>query len=91
MKAKILLFVLILVLLLGLTACDGGSRGKKRTATSEPAAEMANPASVYCEEQGGTLEIRTGQDGGQFGVCVFDDGSECEEWAFFRGECQPGE
>jgi hypothetical protein len=22
--------------------------------------------------------------------CVFPDGSECEEWAFFRGECAPG-
>ncbi|MGC9393275.1 MAG: putative hemolysin [Anaerolineae bacterium] len=47
---------------------------------------MANPASVYCEEQGGTLDIRD-TDVGQYGVCVFADGSECEEWAFFRGEC----
>ena len=52
-------------------------------------AGLANPASVYCIEQGGTLEMREG-DEGQFGVCRFDDGSECEEWAFFRGECTPG-
>ena len=52
---------------------------------------LANPASVHCDEQGGTLDIRTGDDGGQVGYCLFDDGSECEEWAFFRGECQPGE
>lgn len=51
---------------------------------------MANPASVFCEEQGGTLEIRAGDDGGETGYCMFDDGSECEEWAFFRGECSPG-
>jgi putative hemolysin len=51
---------------------------------------MANPASVYCEEQGGTLDIRD-TDAGQYGVCVFPDGSECEEWAFFRGECSPGD
>jgi hypothetical protein len=51
---------------------------------------MPNPASVYCEQQGGRLEIREGADG-QYGVCVFDDGSECEEWAFFRGECAPGQ
>ena len=55
-----------------------------------PEAGIANPASVYCEEQGGRLEIRTDADGGQVGICVFDDGSECEEWAFFRGECAPG-
>jgi len=50
---------------------------------------LANPASVHCEEQGGNLDIRTDADGGQYGVCVFADGSECEEWAFFRGECEP--
>jgi putative hemolysin len=51
--------------------------------------QIANPASVYCTEHGGKLEIRDGQDG-QTGYCVFDDKSECEEWAFFRGECVPG-
>ena len=53
--------------------------------------QLANPASVFCEEQGGKLEIRTGEDGGQDGFCVFEDGSECEQWAFFRGECKPGQ
>lgn len=50
---------------------------------------LANPASVHCEEQGGTLDIRD-TDVGQYGACVFSDGSECEEWAFFKGECTPG-
>jgi putative hemolysin len=58
--------------------------------TAGGGADMPNPASVYCEEQGGTLEIRTGADGGQVGICVFADGSECDEWALFRGECAPG-
>ncbi len=48
---------------------------------------LANPASIYCEEQGGELEIRD-MDKGQIGICVFDD-SECEEWAYYRGECTP--
>ena len=52
-------------------------------------AGIANPASAFCIERGFKLEIRTGQDGGQHGVCVFPDGSECDEWAFFRGECGP--
>ncbi len=51
---------------------------------------MANPASTHCIEKGGQVEIRTGSDGGQIGFCVFADGSACEEWAFFRGECTPG-
>lgn len=52
---------------------------------------LANPASVHCEEQGGRLEMRRDADGGQYGVCIFDDGSECEEWAYLREECAPGE
>ncbi len=53
-------------------------------------ANMPNPASVHCIEQGGKLEIRKRPDGGEVGFCVFQDGSECEEWALFRGECKPG-
>jgi putative hemolysin len=51
---------------------------------------LPNPASVYCEEQGGKLEIRE-EEAGQRGVCIFDDGSECDEWAYYRNECQPGD
>jgi putative hemolysin len=49
--------------------------------------QVANPASVFCIENNGTIEIKTDIKGGQYGVCVFWDKSECEEWAFFRGEC----
>jgi putative hemolysin len=52
---------------------------------------MANPASVYCINQSGKLDIRSDEQGNQYGVCVFDDGSECEEWKYFRGECGMGE
>ena len=55
----------------------------------EEASGIANPASVYCEEQGGTLEMRTDDQGGVAGYCVFEDGSECDEWSHFRGECYP--
>jgi putative hemolysin len=50
---------------------------------------LPNPASVYCEQQGYMLEIRTDSVGNQVGICIFPDGSECDEWAFFRGECVP--
>jgi putative hemolysin len=58
-------------------------------ATPDESIGLANPASVYCEEQGYVLEMRT-DDNGTYGVCIFSDGSECEEWAYFRGECVPG-
>jgi len=50
---------------------------------------MPNPASLYCEQNGNILKIRTAEDGSQSGVCVFPDGSTCDEWAYFRGECGP--
>lgn len=56
-----------------------------------PQANMPNPASVYCEENGGMLEIVTASDGSQSGVCTFLDGSTCDEWAYFHGECKPGD
>jgi putative hemolysin len=82
MKCK--LFTLVLVLTAS-TLIFGGCV----TPTPEPDAGLANPASVYCEEQGYTLEARTDENG-TYGVCIFPDGSECDEWAFFRGECGPG-
>lgn len=48
---------------------------------------MANPASVFCQEQGGESKIVTAADGSQSGVCVLPYGIECDEWAYFRGEC----
>ncbi len=50
---------------------------------------MPNPASAFCEQQGYKLEIRTAPDGSQAGVCIFPDGSECDEWAYYRGDCTP--
>jgi putative hemolysin len=52
-------------------------------------ANMPNPAAAHCEQQGYKSEIRTAADGSQSGVCIFADGSECDEWAFYRGECVP--
>lgn len=77
------LTALVLVSLTIFLAACGGTNGEEQ--------KIANPASVYCEEEGGRLEIRTDADRGQVGYCLFEDGSECEEWAYYRGECQPGQ
>lgn len=47
---------------------------------------LANPASSNCVDAGYRLELRE-EKGGQAGYCIFKNGRECEEWAFFRGEC----
>ena len=56
----------------------------------EDEVKLANPASVFCAENGGKTSIRI-ENYGDVGYCLFDDGTQCEEWAYFRGECSPGE
>lgn len=46
---------------------------------------MANPASVYCTEQSGRVEIRR-EAAGDVGYCYLPDGRIVEEWAFFRAQ-----
>ena len=53
-------------------------------------AQIANPASQNCIQQGGTLSIQTRGDGGQYGICLFEDNRQCEEWALLRGDCPVG-
>ena len=78
---QILIVALMLLTLAVIAAC---------TVPPHPTVEapigMPNPASVHCADEGGKLEIRD-EAGGQVGYCIFPDGSECEEWAFYRGEC----
>jgi len=64
--------------------------GTPEATTTPPNVLIANPASENCVKKGGVVELRT-EPAGQFGVCVFPDGSRCEEWRFFREECKQGE
>lgn len=57
--------------------------------TQNGSTAIANPASVYCIQHGGIIKIITDPDGSQRGICVFPDGSQCDEWAYYRGECSP--
>lgn len=70
-----------------LAACTPRIQSPETNAADTPQANMPNPASVYCEQNGNKLEIVTAVDGSQSGVCVFPEGSTCDEWAYFRGEC----
>jgi putative hemolysin len=47
--------------------------------------EEANPASVFCVEQGGEVDIVDEADG-QVGYCVLPDGTRVDEWEYFRAE-----
>jgi putative hemolysin len=84
---KIIATVLALFLL---SSCSGVAQEENRKATQKRVG-IPNPASVKCVGDGHKLEIRTGPGGGQIGVCIDADGNECEEWAYFRGECKLSE
>lgn len=74
-------FLTLLLFFLQITSCEDR--------LSEPAVQEANPASVHClKGKGNRLDMRKDKDG-TYGVCIFPDGSECEEWTYFRGECKP--
>ena len=80
MKTKNIITLIILVLLFAvfLTSC-----GKKDDSKSG----IANPASENCVKNGGKLTI-VDEPAGQKGICTLPSGKECEEWAYFRGECK---
>jgi putative hemolysin len=85
---RILTFTFILMALTACTALQ--TQGMPDSVSTDlPQPNLPNPASVYCKENGGELEIVTAADGSQSGRCVFPDGSACDEWAYFRGECGP--
>ena len=102
-KKTIGLFLLVFFLIAALSACQSqADPGPQPTATEEelpgtvpPENEgdgedqfigMPNPASFYCQEMGYQLDMRE-TDQGTVGMCVFHDGSECEEWDFLAGRC----
>ena len=45
---------------------------------------MPNPAAVYCEEQGGTVSIVKDEEGNESGMCKLADGTEVDEWEYYR-------
>lgn len=87
MIRKTMISMLMLILTLLWASCNSDQLAAGPT----PEPSMPNPASVYCEEHGGRLELRQDASGGVAGVCIFADGSECDEWVYFRGECKPGD
>lgn len=75
---------------LWLSACGGFASSGATVVLATPKAGLANPASVFCVDKGGRINITTDASGGQVGICIFSDGSQCEEWAFYQGKCAPG-
>ncbi len=82
----IIIVILVLILLYGYTYQKTSSFITKRLLNPNNRIDLANPASVYCAMRGFTTFIRDTPNG-QVGYCIFPDGSECDEWAYYRGQC----
>lgn len=70
----------LLILPLLLAGCAGHSEPQ---APTPPQIGMANPAAVYCQQQGGqSIPQATAQ--GQSSLCKLPSGETIEEWALWR-------
>ncbi len=81
--------LMIAIFLAALTACTTPRTQVSPDAsiTELPQSRVPNPASLYCEQNGNKLGPAA--DASQNGLCVFPDGSACDDWAYYRGECCP--
>ena len=79
-KQKIMKKTIFLGLaLVSLTACSS----VQHKDSTPPKIGSPNPASQYCVEQGGKLEIKN-EANGQVGYCHLPNGQVVEEWKLFR-------
>ena len=95
-QKTMLVISLVLISTLFLSGCKGSKDNINPTpnlSVEEGNAEegdafigVPNPASFYCQEMGYDLKMKETEAGTQ-GICVFPDGSECEEWEFLAGQC----
>ncbi len=85
MKTKAYMISWFWILLLMLTGC-----AQINTTVEDMtwAVWIANPASVYCEENWGTLELIF-DNGESYGICHFPNWEFCEEREYYRKECFP--
>ncbi len=56
-----------------------------------PPTGTPSPVDIFCQEHGGRVEMRQYPDLSWYGVCIFEDDSECEATDFYNGSCLPGQ
>lgn len=54
------------------------------TITPNTTVGIPNPASVYCIEQGGQVNLQTDEQGNQYGICKLPNGQNIDEWTLYR-------
>ena len=94
MKGQIIMLALIGIVGVSLFGCSSSERteirGQNKAIPSrkeQKSIGTPDPSAVYCTRLGYKYEIVTDEKGGQHGVCIFPDNSECTAWDFYRGKC----
>ena len=67
-----------MVAVISLSAC-----ATKKPSPDQAPIGFANPASVYCKNLGGRLDI-VKEEKGEVGYCTLPSGERIEEWALYR-------
>ena len=84
----IMITSMLIISITGMAANFKMFKKKKKDNTSvtqtAPATGMANPASVYCEKQGGKSVTVRDRKGNEKGVCKFKNGTQIDEWDYYR-------
>jgi putative hemolysin len=70
LKARTIIFFIATAA--ALSACSEGQQDMQTPISGKP-----NPAAVYCEEQGGSYNLETGE-------CTLKDGSVVDAWQYYR-------
>lgn len=78
MKGKM---VLLMIFLISSVVLASGCINTQKT-------EIPNPAAKYCDEQGLEYEIREAPSGDQYGVCILENETVCDAWAYYEGGCE---
>lgn len=90
MEIHKIIFIAVLAQLLICVNFTASAMSSRVSHEEKKAVGMANPASTNCSDKGGKLKVEKRGDGGEFGVCYFEDNRQCEEWALLMGECPAG-
>lgn len=82
-KTSLMMAMAVTAVLAGCSTYEGATRSTEYTSA-------ANPASVYCVQQGGELETMT-ENGERVTYCVLSDNERVEQWEYYRDHHQEGE
>ncbi len=85
-----ILSLLIVAIVLGACSKTDSQSESESDKSEKQSSQLANPASENCVNKGGQLVIEKRGDGGEYGICLFEDNMQCEEWAMLRGNCPVG-